>query len=152
MSHLTPLLKSPHVKRNKHYIRALSVQLLGLLLTLAGLPLALYRQFVTEARFGFNHQSVAGFFVDLAKQLLIGLLFGAPLIMLVLWLMRESGDMWWLWVWLAWAGFTLLVLAIWPTLIAPRFNKFVPLADGELKQRIEALEKELAALKARRQD
>ncbi|MDD3529333.1 MAG: M48 family metallopeptidase [Gallionellaceae bacterium] len=106
---------------------------------LAELPLALYRQFVVEARFGFNRQSVAGFFADLAKQALLGLALGVPLLLLVLWLMAAMGALWWLWVWLAWMAFNLLVLAVYPTVIAPLFNKFQPLDDQALRTRIEGL-------------
>ena len=105
----------------------------------AELPLSLYRQFVIETRFGFNRQTLAGFFADLAKQALLGLALGVPLILLVLWLMAAMGDLWWLWVWLAWMAFNLLVLAVYPTFIAPLFNKFKPLEDAGLKARIEGL-------------
>ncbi len=115
--------------------------LLGLvaLLSAADIPLGLYRQFRIEARFGFNRQSLAGFFADLGKQTLLGLALGGPLLLLVLWLMGRMGDAWWLWVWLAWMGFNLLVLTLYPTLIAPLFNKFTPLADRSLAERIERL-------------
>ena len=115
--------------------------LLGLsaLFSLAETPLALWRQFRIEARFGFNRQTLAGFLADLAKQALLGLLLGGGLILLVLWLMGRMGEQWWLWVWLAWMGFNLLVLAVYPTLIAPLFNKFTPLEDAGLRQRIESL-------------
>lgn len=113
--------------------------LLAALLSAAEIPLALYRQFRIEARFGFNRQGLAGFFADLAKQALLALVLGGPLILLVLWLMGAMGEAWWLWVWLAWTGFNLLVLAIYPTWIAPIFNKFTPLADAALRQRIERL-------------
>ncbi len=112
---------------------------LAALLSAAELPLALYRQFRIEARFGFNRQTLAGFAADLVKQTGLGLALGGPLILLVLWLMAAMGELWWLWVWLAWMGFNLLVLAVYPTLIAPMFNKFTPLADAALKQRIERL-------------
>lgn len=112
---------------------------LALLLSLLELPLAMYSQFRVEARFGFNRQHLSGFFVDLLKQTLLGLAIGGPLILLVLWLMGRMGEQWWLWVWLAWVGFNLLVLAIYPTVIAPLFNKFTPLADETLKERIEKL-------------
>lgn len=112
---------------------------LAALLSAAEIPLSLYRQFRIEARFGFNRQSLAGFLADLAKQALLALVLGGPLILLVLWLMGAMGEAWWLWVWLAWAGFNLLVLAVYPTLIAPIFNKFTPLADAALRQRIERL-------------
>lgn len=117
---------------------ALLLALFGLL-AVAELPLSFYRQFVTEARFGFNRQSVGGFFMDHAKQALLGLLIMGPLVMLVLWLMGAMGERWWLWVWLAWSGFNLLILAVYPTLIAPLFNKFSPLNDKPLLSRIEAL-------------
>lgn len=107
--------------------------------SLADIPLDLYRTFRIEARFGFNKMTPAMFFADLAKQLLLGALFGAPLLLLVLWLMARMGEYWWLYAWLAWMGFNLLVLAIYPTFIAPFFNKFTPLEDLALKARIEKL-------------
>ncbi len=107
--------------------------------SLADIPLALYRTFRIEARFGFNKMTPAMFFADLAKQLLLGALFGAPLLLCVLWLMAKMGEYWWLYVWLTWMGFNLLVLAIYPTFIAPFFNKFSPLEDLALKARIEKL-------------
>jgi STE24 endopeptidase len=103
------------------------------------LPLALYRQFVIEARHGFNRMTLRLFVADLAKQSLLGLLIGAPVIAAVLWLMGAMGEAWWFWVWLFWAGFNLLLLFVYPTWIAPLFNKFTPLAEGEMKSRIEAL-------------
>ena len=112
---------------------------LVLLLSALDLPLALYRTFVIEARFGFNRMTPALFFADLAKQALISALLGVPLVALVLWLMARMGELWWIWVWFAWAGFNLLVLLIYPTFIAPLFNKFSPLADRDLVARVEAL-------------
>jgi STE24 endopeptidase len=109
------------------------------LLSLAELPLALYRTFVVEARFGFNRMTPKLFVIDLAKQALISALLGVPLVTLVLWLMAKMGALWWIWVWLAWISFNLLVLLIYPTFIAPLFNKFSPLADRALAERIESL-------------
>ena len=103
------------------------------------LPLSLYRQFVIEARYGFNRMTLRLFLADLAKQSLLGLAIGAPVIAAVLWLMGAMGAAWWFWVWLFWAGFNLLALFVYPTWIAPLFNKFTPLADGDMKTRIEAL-------------
>jgi len=103
------------------------------------LPLNFYRQFRIEAQFGFNRQTPGGFLADLFKQTLIGLALGGPLILLVLWLMGIMGEAWWLWVWAVWMGFNLLILTVYPTVIAPLFNKFTPLEDQDLKQRIEAL-------------
>jgi STE24 endopeptidase len=110
-----------------------------LLLSLLELPLTVYRTFVVEARFGFNRMTVRLFLIDLVKQTLISAALGIPLITLVLWLMAKMGDLWWIWVWLAWAAFNLLVLLIYPTFIAPLFNKFSPLADRALAERIERL-------------
>jgi STE24 endopeptidase len=94
---------------------------------------------VVEARFGFNRMTPLLFVVDLAKQALISAILGVPLLLLVLWLMAQMGALWWIWVWLAWTGFNLLVLLIYPTFIAPLFNKFSPLADRALAERIESL-------------
>ena len=103
------------------------------------LPFALYRQFVIEARYGFNRMTLGLFFGDLLKHTLIGIVIGAPVILAVLWLMDAMGSAWWFWVWLFWSAFNLLILFVYPTWIAPLFNKFSPLADGEMKSRIEAL-------------
>ena len=103
------------------------------------LPFALYRQFVIEVRYGFNRMTLALFFADLLKHTLLGIVIGAPVILAVLWLMAVMGSAWWFWVWLFWSAFNLLILFVYPTWIAPLFNKFSPLADGEMKSRIEAL-------------
>lgn len=103
------------------------------------LPFSIYRTFAIEARFGFNRMSLALFFLDLAKQTVLGALLGIPLVLCVLWLMAKSGTVWWLYAWLAWMAFNLLVVTAYPTLIAPLFNKFTPLADLDLKHRIEML-------------
>ncbi len=106
---------------------------------LVDLPLSLYRQFVIEARHGFNRMTLGLFIADLVKQTLLGLLIGAPVILAVLWLMGAMGDFWWLYVWLFWSGFNLLLMFVYPTWIAPLFNKFSPLDEGEMKSRVEAL-------------
>jgi len=103
------------------------------------LPFSLYRQFVIEARYGFNRMTLGLFLGDLLKHTLIGIVIGAPVILAVLWLMAAMGSAWWFWVWLFWSGFNLLILFIYPTWIAPLFNKFSPLEEGEMKSRIEAL-------------
>ena len=106
---------------------------------LVDLPLSLYRTFVIEARFGFNKMTLPLFLADLAKQMLLGAALGVPLLLCVLWLMQRMGEQWWLYVWATWIVFNLLVLTLYPTVIAPLFNKFTPLADAGLKSRIEAL-------------
>ncbi len=109
------------------------------LLSALELPLAAYRTFAIEARFGFNRMSVGLFLADLAKHALLGALLGLPLLALVLWLMGRMGELWWLAVWAVWVGFNLLVLLIYPKFIAPLFNRFSPLQDPALAGRIEAL-------------
>ena len=115
--------------------------ILGMFLIISALelPLNLYRTFVIDARFGFNKMTPRLFFADLLKQAALAFLLGVPLILAVLWLMAEMGGYWWLYVWLAWAAFNLLILAVYPAWIAPLFNKFTPLADAALAARIEAL-------------
>ncbi|NTV10252.1 MAG: M48 family metallopeptidase [Zoogloea sp.] len=112
---------------------------LGVLSWLVDLPLTLYRMFGIEQRFGFNRMTPALFVADTVKAALLGALIGLPLIAAVLWLMDAMGERWWLWVWAFWLGFNLLVLLLYPTFIAPLFNKFSPLENPELKARIEAL-------------
>ena len=110
-----------------------------LISAIVDLPFSLYRQFVIEARYGFNRMTFGLLCADLAKQTLLGVLIGTPVILAVLWLMGAMGPHWWLYVWLFWCAFNLLALFIYPTWIAPLFNKFSPLEEGEMKSRIEAL-------------
>jgi len=109
------------------------------LLSALELPLAVTRTFVIEARFGFNRMSVALFVADLAKHALLGAALGLPLLALVLWLMGRMGELWWLYVWLAWIAFNLTILLLYPTFIAPLFNRFTRLEDPALAGRIERL-------------
>jgi STE24 endopeptidase len=102
-------------------------------------PLEIYNTFRIEQRFGFNRMTWRLYLVDVAKGLLIGAAIGLPLAALVLWLMASAGAWWWLAAWLAWVAFQLLMLVIYPTIIAPLFNKFEPLPDESLKQRVQAL-------------
>lgn len=103
------------------------------------IPFACYRTFVIEQRFGFNRSTPRLFATDQLKQTLLMIVIGGPMAMLMLWLMDKMGERWWLYAWLAWTGFSLLMMWAWPTLIAPLFNTFRPLPDGEMKSRIEAL-------------
>jgi STE24 endopeptidase len=103
------------------------------------LPFGLYNTFVIEARFGFNRMTLKLYCLDLLKQALIGAALGVPLLLGVLWLMAVTGEHWWLYVWASWVGFNLLIVTIYPTIIAPLFNKFTPLEDQTLKERIEQL-------------
>jgi STE24 endopeptidase len=116
-------------------------QVLGIfaVLALLGLPFSVYRTFVLEERFGFNRTTVGVFVADRLKGWLLGGLLGGVVVAVVLWVMRTAGPSWWLVAWAAWLGFSLLVTWAWPRLIAPLFNKFSPLEDAGLRQRIDAL-------------
>jgi STE24 endopeptidase len=116
--------------------------LLGAFLLIGGiidLPFSAYRTFVLEQRFGFNKMTLGLWLGDMLKGLVLGALIGAPLAWVVLWLMGSAGQWWWLWAWGVWTGFQLLLLLIYPTFIAPLFNKFSPLEDESLKARVTAL-------------
>ena len=103
------------------------------------LPFEYYRQFVLEERFGFNKMSVRLWIADGIKGALVGAVIGLPLLWVVLKLMASTGTLWWFWTWLVWSGFQLLMMVLYPSVIAPLFNKFTPLADESLKSRIEGL-------------
>jgi STE24 endopeptidase len=111
----------------------------ALILGAADLPFEWYRQFHVEERFGFNRMTPKLFVVDLVKSVLVTAALGLPLLALVLWLMAAAGTYWWLYAWAVWVGFNALVLVLYPTVIAPLFNRFQPLADGDLAARIGAL-------------
>jgi STE24 endopeptidase len=106
---------------------------------LVDLPLAWWRQFVIEERFGFNRMTPRLFLADLGKQTALGAAIGIPAIAAALWLMQQMGAAWWLWVWAFWCVLNLVLLFVFPTWIAPLFNRFTPLDDAQLKSRIEAL-------------
>ncbi len=103
------------------------------------LPLSWYSTFVLEERFGFNKMTPGLWLGDLLKSSLVGAVIGLPILALILWLMGSTGGLWWLWAWAAWMGFNLLILVLYPTVIAPLFNKFEPLQDEQLKSRVSAL-------------
>ena len=110
-----------------------------ILMSAITLPLSVYRTFGIETRFGFNRTTPGLFVADLCKGLALTLLLGGPLVYLVLFLMQRAGDLWWLYAWLVWIAVALLAGWAWPTLLAPLFNKFTPLADESLQRRTEAL-------------
>ena len=107
--------------------------------SLLDLPFSLYSTFRIEQRFGFNRMTWKMYLADTAKGALVGALVGLPVAALMLWIMGATGSLWWLWAWGAWMAFNLLILVFYPTLIAPLFNKFEPLADESLKARVQAL-------------
>ncbi len=103
------------------------------------LPFNIYRTFAIEQKFGFNRTTPRLFVSDLIKQTLLMAAIGLPLLWVVLWLMGGAGEFWWLYVWAVWTGFSLFMMWAYPAFIAPIFNKFEPLDDVEMKQRIEQL-------------
>ena len=114
----------------------LSFTMIGLLLDM---PMSLWKTFGVESKFGFNRMTAGQYVKDFFMQLLLMFLLGAPIIAAILWLMDKAGTYWWFWAWLSWMGFTLLMTWAFPVLIAPMFNKFLPLDNEQLKQRLTAL-------------
>jgi STE24 endopeptidase len=115
------------------------IALVAIVTTLVELPLGLYRTFRIEERFGFNKTTPALYWIDLAKTTALAAAFGLPLAACVLWLMEAAGRHWWLYAWVVWVIFNLVMLAIYPTWIAPLFNRFSPMQDAELRERVEKL-------------
>jgi STE24 endopeptidase len=110
-----------------------------LIMGLLDLPLAAYRTFVVEQRFGFNRMSPGLWVLDVLKSASVMLVLGTPLVIVILWLMQQAGGAWWIWAWLVWMAFTFFMLWAYPTIIAPLFNRFEPLQDKELVERINDL-------------
>jgi STE24 endopeptidase len=106
---------------------------------LMGLPLSLYQTFGIEQRFGFNHTTWRLWLSDLVKGVVVGLILGLPILWLVLWLMQAGGNLWWFYAWIALVLYQLFVMWIAPNFIMPLFNKFTPLEDATLKERVSAL-------------
>ena len=106
---------------------------------LLDLPFSLYKTFWLEERFGFNKITAKLWLTDLLKSTVVGAIVGLPILALILWVMSSAGSLWWLWTWMVWMGFNLLALVVFPTVIAPLFNKFKPLDDEALKARVTAL-------------
>ncbi len=107
--------------------------------SLIELPVAWYQTFVIEQGFGFNKMGLRLWLADLFKSALVGAVVGIPIAAVILWLMAAAGPTWWLWAWAVWMGFNLVLLMVYPALIAPWFNKFKPLEDESLKGRVNAL-------------
>ena len=106
---------------------------------LLSLPLGWWQTFRLEAQFGFNRTSLGLWLADMAKGAVVAVLIGGPIAALVLWLMNSAGTYWWLWAWGVWMVFNLTLMVVYPTVIAPLFNRFEPLQDEALKQRVTAL-------------
>ena len=111
----------------------------SLISALLDLPFSIYSTFVIEEKFGFNKTTVKTFITDMIKGSALGLVIGVPLLYVILWLMEQAGEQWWVYTWLVLSSFSLLMMWIYPTWIAPIFNKFEPLEEGETLNRITSL-------------
>jgi len=107
--------------------------------TVAALPFDIWRTFVIEARHGFNRTTARLFVLDMVKGMALSFVLGTPLLLAVFWLVQAAGPLWWLYTWFAWIAFTLVLVMVFPRWIAPLFNRFTPLEEGDLRRRIEAL-------------
>ncbi|HWP22670.1 MAG TPA: M48 family metallopeptidase [Candidatus Binatia bacterium] len=115
----------------------------SLVFSLASLPTSLCSIFGVEAQFGFNKMTLGLYVADKIKALSLALVIGAPFLLVVLWLMDAMGRHWWLWTFVFILAFELVMIVVYPTWIAPWFNKFQPLKEGELRERIMALARQL---------
>ena len=129
-----------NIIQNHDIIRGALVICSAMLISaLIDIPFEYYKTFSVDEKFGFNKMTRAMFFSDLVKHSIVGLALGAPILFAALWLMQGAGQYWWFYLWVVWSVFNIVMLAVYPTFIAPLFNKFTPLADENLKSRIEAL-------------
>jgi STE24 endopeptidase len=110
-----------------------------LVTTVVSLPFDVWRTFMVEARHGFNRTTPKLFALDLVKGTLLALAIGTPLLLAVFWLVQAAGTFWWFYAWLGWIAFTVVLVMVFPRWIAPLFNRFTPLEEGDLRTRIEAL-------------
>lgn len=129
-----------NIIQNHEIIRGAVVICSAMLVSAAiDIPFEYYKTFTVDEKFGFNKMTKAMFFSDLAKHGLVGLALGLPILFVALLLMQGAGSYWWFYLWVVWSIFNILMLAVYPTFIAPLFNKFTPLSDEPLKNRIETL-------------
>jgi STE24 endopeptidase len=111
---------------------------------LANLPFSLYATFSIEARYGFNRTTPRTFVLDTLKGLALSLVVGIPILLGLFWFMDRAGTLWWVWAFLALTAFELVMNLLYPLVIAPLFNRFTPLPEGTLRDRILALARRLA--------
>jgi STE24 endopeptidase len=128
-----------HTGLSEPWLGVLVIASVALGIQLVNLPLSLWRTFRLEARFGFNRTTPALYITDMLKGLALAVLLGGPLLLATLLLMERAGRWWWAWAWGLWLAVMFLMAWAWPAFIAPLFNKFSPLKDPQLKERIEAL-------------
>ena len=124
---------------NSVWAMAAFVFLTGVFLSVPGLPFDWYAQFRLEQRFGFNTMTVRTWLLDRVKGLLLAFILGFPLLVLLLKVVERTGPAWWIWAWGLFVAFQFLIMLVAPALILPLFNKFTPLTDGPLRERLFAL-------------
>jgi STE24 endopeptidase len=124
---------------NQLVVGLLVFALIGVATTLYGLPFSYYNTFVIEQKHGFNRQTRKGFILDMIKGLVIGGILGGLILSVILWIMAKAGVFWWVWAWVAMSSFSILTMWLYPSLLAPLFNKFSPLEEGELRSKIHEL-------------
>ena len=117
--------------------------LISLIFGVFSLPFTLYSQFVIEERFGFNRMTLRLFLLDLLKGMLVSVALITPLLYALFWFMDRAGSYWWIYAFLGFSAFEVIVMIIYPTLIAPLFNKFSPLEEGSLREKIISLAEKL---------
>jgi len=128
-----------HTRLMQPWLGVLVIATVALLMQLANLPFSVWRTFRLETRFGFNRTTPGLFLADLGRSLALAVLLGGPLLVATLVLMQRAGRVWWVWAWGLWLAVMFLMAWAWPVFIAPLFNRFAPLEDQALRQRIEAL-------------
>jgi STE24 endopeptidase len=128
-----------HLRWSQPWLGLAVIASVALLIQLVNLPFSIWRTFRLEARFGFNRATAALYLADLAKSTALAVLLGGPLIAATLLLMERAGRWWWLCAWVLWLAVMLIMAWAWPAFIAPLFNRFSPLKDQSLRERIEAL-------------
>lgn len=138
LQHLVSLLSDFFNKDTILYQLSIIVSFM-LISGIINIPFSYYKQFVIEEKFGFNKMTLGLFISDLIKNTIVGMLIGLPLIWVILIVMEFTGTLWWFYAWAIWSAFQLLMMVLYPTVIAPLFNKFTPLQDEELKAHIENL-------------
>ncbi len=128
-----------HTRLTQPWLGVLVIATVVLLMQLVNLPFSVWRTFRLETRFGFNRTTPGLFLADLGRSLALAALLGGPLLVATLVLMERAGRWWWVWAWGLWLAVMFLMAWAWPAFIAPLFNRFSPLEDQELRQRIEEL-------------
>ena len=128
-----------HLTSNELVIGAMVIISVMLISSLVDLPLNIYKTFNIDEKFGFNRMTSQIFITDLIKQSILSIIIGIPILLISLWIISNLGGLWWLWLWVFISIFNFLMLTLYPTYIAPFFNKFLPLKDVKLKIKIEKL-------------